>query len=40
MKKLLFIIPSILLLLLAAGTLVSCKRHAERSGLACMDIDL
>lgn len=40
MKKLLFIIPSVLLLLLAAGTLVFCKRHAERSGLACMDIDL
>ena len=39
MKKLLFIIPSALLLL-AAGTLVFCKRHAERSGLACMDIDL
>ena len=39
MKKLLFIIPSVLLLL-AAGTLVFCKRHAERSGLACMDIDL
>ena len=39
MKKLLFIIPSVLLLL-AAGTLVVCKRHAERSGLACMDIDL
>ena len=39
MKKLLFIIPSVLLLL-AAGTLVLCKHHAERSGLACMDIDL
>ena len=39
MKKLLFIIPSILLLL-AAGTLVLCKHHAERTGLACMDIDL
>ena len=39
MKKLLFIIPSVLLLL-AAGTLVFCKHHAERSGLACMDIDL
>jgi len=38
MKKLLFIIPSVLLL--AAGTLVFCKHHAERSGLACMDIDL
>ena len=39
MKKLLFIIPSVLLLL-AAGTLIFCKRHAEQSGLACMDIDL
>ena len=39
MKKLLFIIPSVLLLL-AAGTLIFCKHHAERSGLACMDIDL
>jgi len=39
MKKLLFIIPSVLLLL-AAGTLVFCKRHAERTSLACMDIDL
>lgn len=39
MKKLLFIIPSVLLLL-AAGTLIFCKRHAERTGLACMDIDL
>ncbi len=39
MKKLLFIIPSVLLLLVA-GTLVLCKRHDERSGLACMDIDL
>jgi len=39
MKKLLFIIPSVLLLL-AAGTLVFYKHHAERSSLACMDIDL
>lgn len=39
LKKLLFIIPSVLLLL-AAGTLVLCKHHAERTGLACMDIDL
>ena len=38
MKKLLFIIPSVLLLL-AAGTLVFCKHHAERTGLACRDID-
>ena len=39
MKKLLFISPSVLLLLVA-GTLVLCKHHAERTGLACMDIDL
>ena len=39
MKKLLFIIPSVLLLLVA-GTLVLCKHYAERTGLACMDIDL
>lgn len=39
MKKLLFIIPSVLLLL-ATSTLVLCKHHAERTGLACMDIDL
>ena len=39
MKKLLFIIPSVLLLLVA-GTLVLCKHHAERTGLARMDIDL
>ena len=39
MKKLLFIIPSVLILL-AAGTLVLCKHHAERTGLACLDSDL
>ena len=39
MKKLLFIIPSVLFLL-AAGTLVLCKHYAERTDLACMDIDL
>ena len=39
LKKLFYIIPSILLLL-AAGTLVFCKHHTERTGLACMDIDL
>ena len=39
MKKLLFIIPSVLLLL-AAGTLVFCKHHAERTGLACLNSDL
>lgn len=39
MKKLLFIIPSVLLLL-AAGTLILCKHHAERTGLACLDSDL
>ena len=31
---------STVLLLLATGTLVLCKHHAERTGLACMDIDL
>lgn len=39
MKKLLFIIPSVLLLL-AVGTLILCKHHAERTSLACMNIDL
>jgi uncharacterized protein YxeA len=39
MKKLLFIIPSVLLLL-AAGTLILCKHHADRTGLACLDSDL
>ncbi len=39
MKKLFYIIPSVLLLL-AAGTLVLYKHHAERTSLACMDIDL
>ena len=39
MKKLLFIVPSVLLLL-AAGTLILCKHHAERTGLACLDSDL
>lgn len=39
MRKLLFILPSVLLLA-AAGLLLLCKRHADRTGLACMDIDL
>lgn len=39
MKKPLFIIPSILLLL-AAGTLILCKYHASHTGLACLDVDL
>lgn len=39
MKKLLFIIPPVLLLAVA-GVLLLCKRHAEQTGLACMDIDL
>lgn len=39
MKKLLFIIPSVLLLL-ATGTLVLCKYHASHTGLACLDSDL
>ena len=39
MKKLLFILPSVLLLA-AAGLLLLCKRHAGRTGLACLDSDL
>lgn len=39
MKKLLFIIPSVLLLA-AVGLLLLCKRHAERTGLACLDSEL
>lgn len=39
MKKLLFILPSVLLLA-AAGLLLLCKRHADRTGLACLDSDL
>lgn len=40
MIKKLFCFAAPVLLLLAAGTLVFCKHHAERTGLACMDIDL
>ena len=39
LRKLLFILPSVLLLA-AAGLLLLCKRHADRSGLACLDSDL
>ena len=28
------------LLLAVAGVLLLCKRHAERTGLACLDSDL
>ena len=38
-KKLLcFAVP--VLLLTVAGVLLLCKRHAERTGLACLDSDL
>ncbi len=39
MKKLLFIITSVLLLI-AAGSLLLCKHRADRTGLACLDSDL
>ena len=39
LKKLLFILPSVLLLA-AAGLLLVCKRHADRTVLACLDSDL
>ncbi len=39
MKELLLIIPSVLLLM-AVGILIFCKRHVEQSGLACLDSDL
>jgi len=39
LKKLLFILPSVLLLA-ATGLLLLCKRHADRTGLACLDSDL
>ena len=39
LKKLLLILPSVLLLA-AAGLLLLCKRHADRTGLACLDSDL
>ena len=38
--KKLFCVAVPVLLLAVAGVLLLCKRHAERSGLACMDIDL
>lgn len=40
MIKKLFCFAAPVLLLLVAGTLLLCKHHAERTGLACMDIDL
>ena len=39
LKKLLFILPSVLLLV-AVGLLLLCKRHADWTGLACLDSDL
>ena len=36
----LFCFAAPVLLLLVAGTLLLCKHHAERTGLACLDSDL
>ncbi len=38
--KKLFCFAAPVLLLLVAGTLLLCKHHAERTGLACLDSDL
>ena len=40
MIKKLFCFAAPVLLLLLAGTLLLCKHHAERTGLACLDSDL
>lgn len=40
MIKKLFCFAAPVLLLLVAGTLLLCKYHAERTGLACLDSDL
>lgn len=40
MIKKLFCFAAPVLLLLVAGTLLLCKHHAERTGLACLDSDL
>ena len=40
MIKILFCFAAPVLLLLVAGTLLLGKHHAERTGPACMDIDL
>ena len=39
-KKLFCFAAPVLLLLLVAGTLLLCKHHAERTGLACLNSDL
>ena len=36
----LFCFAAPVLLLLVAGTLLLCKHHAERTGLACLNSDL
>ena len=40
MIKKLFCFVAPVLLLLVAGTLLLCKHHAERTGLACLNSDL
>ena len=40
MIKKLFWFAAPVLLLLVAGTLLLCKHHAERTGLACLNSDL
>lgn len=40
MIKKLFCFAAPVLLLVVAGTLLLCKRRAERTGLACLDSDL
>ena len=40
MIKKLFCFAAPILLLTVAGILLLCKRHAERTGLACLDVDL
>ena len=40
MIKKLFCFAAPVLMLLVDGTLLLCKHHAERTGLACLDSDL
>lgn len=40
MIKKLFCFAAPVLLLAVAGVLLLCKRHAKRTGLACLDSDL
>ena len=40
MIKKLFCFAAPVLLLLVAGTLLLCKHHAKRTGLACLNSDL